>query len=102
VTPLRVATDAVHVYHQYTVRVRGGVERDAVLSTLRAQGIFAAVHYPKPVHLQEAARSWGYRLGDVPVAERLAREVLCLPVHPFLSDTDVDRVAEATLAAAQA
>jgi dTDP-4-amino-4,6-dideoxygalactose transaminase len=102
VTPLRVATDAVHVYHQYTVRVRGGVERDAVLSTLRAQGIFAAVHYPKPVHLQEAARSWGYRLGDFPVAERLAREVLCLPVHPFLSDTDVDRVAEATLAAAQA
>jgi UDP-2-acetamido-2-deoxy-ribo-hexuluronate aminotransferase len=53
------------------------------------------------VHLQEAARGWGYGPGDFPAAERLAREVLCLPVHPFLEDGDVDRVAEALLAAAR-
>ena len=101
VLPLRVATGSVHVYHQYTVRVRGGVGRDAVLEALRKRGIFAGVHYPKPVHLQEAARDWGYGPGDFPVAERLAREVLCIPVHPFLSDSDVDRVAEATIEAAR-
>lgn len=101
VTPLRLAAGSVHVYHQYTVRIRGPVGRDAVLETLRTRGIFAGVHYPKPVHLQEAARAWGYGPGDFPVAERLAREVLCVPVHPFLSDQDVDRVAEATLEAAR-
>ena len=101
VLPLRVAAGSAHVYHQYTVRVRGRSGRDEVLETLRGRGIFAGVHYPKPVHLQEAARDWGYRPGEFPVAERLAREVLCLPVHPFLSDEDVDRVAESTLAAAR-
>jgi dTDP-4-amino-4,6-dideoxygalactose transaminase len=100
-SPLRVAAGSVHVYHQYTVRVRGKIGRDAVLETLRSRGIVAGVHYPKPVHLQEAARAWGYGPGDFPVAEKLAREVLCLPVHPFLSDPDVARVAEATIAAAR-
>jgi dTDP-4-amino-4,6-dideoxygalactose transaminase len=101
VAPMRVAAGAVHVYHQYTVRIQGSVGRDAVLEALKSRAIFAGVHYPKPVHLQEAARAWGYGPGDFPVAERLAREVLCLPVHPFLSDPDVDRVAEATLEAAR-
>jgi UDP-2-acetamido-2-deoxy-ribo-hexuluronate aminotransferase len=68
---------------------------------LKARKIFAAVHYPSPVHLQEAARPWGYRAGDFPNAETLAREVICLPVHPFLTDADVDRVAENTLACAR-
>jgi UDP-2-acetamido-2-deoxy-ribo-hexuluronate aminotransferase len=53
------------------------------------------------VHVQEAARAWGYRAGDFPIAERLAREVLCLPVHPFLSEADVERVARTVLEAAR-
>jgi dTDP-4-amino-4,6-dideoxygalactose transaminase len=97
VVPLAVARNAVHVHHQYTVRIRGEVPRDAVLEGLRARQIFAAVHYPTPVHLQEAARGWGYGPGDFPNSERLAREVLCLPVHPFLTRDDVDRVAESVL-----
>lgn len=101
VLPLLVAKGSTHVYHQYTVRVRGDVPRDTVLEALRAQQIFAAVHYPTPVHLQEAARPWGYRAGDFPHSERLAREILCLPVHPFLSNEDVDRVAECVLEAAR-
>jgi len=101
VLPMRLAAGSVHVYHQYTVRIRGAVPRDTVLETLRNRGVFAGVHYPKPVHLQEASRAWGYGPGDFPVAERLASEVLCLPVHPFLSDQDVARVAESTLAAAR-
>ena len=98
--PLRVDAGCGHVWHQYTVRIRGERSRDEVQAQLAEARIFAGVHYPQPVHTQAAAAPWGYREGDFPAAERLAREVLCLPVHPFLSDAEVDRVAAATLAAA--
>lgn len=101
VVPLRTVPGATHAYHQYTVRIRGGRTRDQVLSALAEQQIFAAVHYPTPVHVQEAARPWGYGPGDFPHAEALAREVLCLPIHPFLSRADVERVAERVLALAR-
>ena len=101
VVPLRVAPGATHAYHQYTVRIRGGRTRDQVQAGLAEQQIFAAVHYPTPVHVQEAARPWGYGPGDFPHAEALAREVLCLPIHPFLSRSDVERVAERVLALAR-
>lgn len=102
VLPLARRASATHVYHQYTVRLTGGVARDAVIAALAPKKIALAVHYPSPVHLQAAANPWGYGPGDFPNAERLAREVVCLPVHPFLTDADVDRVAEALLAAANA
>jgi len=92
VRPLVRAPEATHVYHQYTVRIVGRIGRDAVLFGLKERGILAAVHYPLPVHLQEAARGWGYGPGDFPIAERLARQVLCLPIHPFLSFEDQERV----------
>ena len=100
VVPMAVASGVEHVYHQYTVRLRGPRSRDEVQARLGEQGIVAGVHYPSPVHLQEAARPWGYGPGDFPAAEALASEVLCLPVHPFLSPADVERVAQAVLAAA--
>ncbi|MCY3002202.1 MAG: DegT/DnrJ/EryC1/StrS family aminotransferase [Planctomycetota bacterium] len=100
IAPLTLASGTTHTYHQYTVRIRGERSRDAVAAALSAKQIFAGVHYPSPVHLQEAAKPWGYGPGDFPNAERLAREVLCLPVHPFLSDADVDRVSEALIEAA--
>lgn len=97
VTPLRCAADSEPVYHQYTVRVRTGT-RDAFLEHLGERGVRAAVHYPSPVHHQAAAREWGVGPGDFPHAEALAREVVCLPVHPFLSDGDAERVAAAATA----
>jgi dTDP-4-amino-4,6-dideoxygalactose transaminase len=97
VVPLARASDATHAYHQYTVRIRGSRGRDHVQADLAERQISAAVHYPSPVHLQEAARPWGYGPGDFPHAERLAREVLCLPIHPFLSSSAVERVAESVL-----
>jgi dTDP-4-amino-4,6-dideoxygalactose transaminase len=98
VVPLTVAPGAEHAYHQYAVRIRGERTRDQVLADLAERGISAAVHYPSPVHLQEAARPWGYGPGDFPHAEALAREVLCLPIHPFLAPSEVERVAESVLA----
>lgn len=98
VRPLRTLPGSTPVFHQYTVRIRGDGLRDRVLEGLHARRIFAACHYPRPVHLQEAARDWGYAPGDFPAAERLAREVLCLPIHPFLSASDQERVAAGVLA----
>lgn len=97
VTPFALRPDSKHSFHQYAVRIHGDVPRDEVLAGLQARKIFAAVHYPAPVHVQEAARDWGYREGQFPAAEKLSREVLCLPVHPFLSQEQVERVIASVL-----
>ena len=97
----KVADGAVPVWHQYTVRIRGERSRDEIQAELAKRKIFTAVHYPTPVHLQAAAAPWGYGPGDFPHAETLAAEVLCLPIHPFLADAQVDAVAEALLALAE-
>jgi len=75
-----------HVYHQYTVRVGSafGVTRDGVLAYLRDKGINAGVYYPKPLHLHKHFVNIGFKNGDFPVAEALAKEVISLPVHPAL------------------
>jgi dTDP-4-amino-4,6-dideoxygalactose transaminase len=81
-----------HVYHQYTVRVGRG--RDALLRRLRDRDIEATVFYPQPIHKQPLYRGLGYR-DRLPVAERLSRKVLSLPVHPGLSTEDLDTVVSA-------
>jgi len=83
------ASYAHHAYHLYVVR---SPLRDDLAATLRAQGIGTGVHYPTPLHLQEAYRALGGRSGDCPVAEQMAAEVLSLPLFPELADTDVQRV----------
>lgn len=98
IRPLTRAPGALHAYHQYTVRVKSRAGRDELAAKLRERKIATGVHYPAPVHLQKAAAGLGYRAGDFPAAEALAREVLCLPVHPFLTDAQVERVAAAVLA----
>jgi dTDP-4-amino-4,6-dideoxygalactose transaminase len=79
-----------HVYHLFQVRTE---RRDSVLEHLRAAGIDAIVRYPMPIHLQPAFADCGWRQGQFPVAERLARELLCLPIRPDLSEAEVDYVA---------
>ena len=83
-----------HVFHCYVVRVPGG-RRDDLRAYLAERGIGTGVHYPVPIHLQEASAFLGYRQGDFPVTERLANEVVSLPMYPALTDTQVDTVAEA-------
>jgi dTDP-4-amino-4,6-dideoxygalactose transaminase len=97
VRPLARVADARHAWHQFAVRIPGEGRRDRVLAGLRERRIFASVHYPRPVHLQPAARDWGYGAGDFPHSEALAREVLCLPIHPYLAEPQVRRVAESVL-----
>jgi len=83
------ASYAHHVFHLYVVR---SPRRDALAAALRAQGIGTGVHYPTPLHLQEAYHALGGRAGDFPVAEQMACEVLSLPLFPELADADVRRV----------
>ena len=80
---------ARHVYHLYVVRVQ---DRDRVLQTMANRGIACGIHYPIPVHLQEAYRFLGHRKGSFPVAERCAGEFLSLPMYPELTTTQLGAV----------
>ena len=94
VTPA-VAPGAVHVYHQYTIRVVG-LERDAFAEELAKRGVGTGVYYPVPNHrLPAFARDL-----DVPETERAAREVLSLPVYPSLTEAELVRIVESVNAVA--
>ncbi|MDX2037451.1 MAG: DegT/DnrJ/EryC1/StrS family aminotransferase [Isosphaeraceae bacterium] len=81
--------DATHSYHLYVVR---STDREGLRRRLADRGIDTAVHYPLPVHHQQAYHDLA---GDFPEAERAAREVLSLPLYPELEDAEQDRVIEA-------
>ncbi len=83
-----------HVWHLYVVRVP---RRDATVAALNAAGIGAGIHYPLPVHRLPAFAFLGLAEGSFPVAERLAREILSLPIHPALSAADQERVVDTLL-----
>ena len=87
-----VAPGNTHVYAQYTLRVPN---RDAVGEKLKAQGIPSAVYYPKCLHEQPVFASLGYRWGDFPESEKASREVISLPMHPFLAEPEQDQIAAA-------
>src|SRR6266498_3349679 len=80
---------ARHVYHLYVVRVQN---RDRVLQAMANRGIACGIHYPIPVHLQEAYHFLGHRKGSFPVAERCAEEFLSLPMYPELTTTQMGAV----------
>jgi dTDP-4-amino-4,6-dideoxygalactose transaminase len=82
---------ARHVYHLFVVR---SPERDALQARLQSADIETLIHYPIPCHLQPAFAHLGYREGDLPGAEQLAREVLSLPLWPGMAFDDVARVAD--------
>ena len=83
---------ARHVYHLYVAR---HPERDAIRERLSAAGIGAAVYYGIPMHLQPVFAHLGYRKGQLPVAEEHASTGLALPMHPHLTDAQVDEVVAA-------
>ena len=88
--------DREHVYHLFVVQVD---RRHEVQAQLKADGVETGIHYPVPVHLQEACASLGYRRGDFPVTETAADRILSLPMFPELTDAQIDYVSEQLIAA---
>jgi UDP-2-acetamido-2-deoxy-ribo-hexuluronate aminotransferase len=88
----RVMPGNTHVYAQYTVRLPNG---DEVAAKLKTAGVPTAVYYPKCLHEQPAFASSGYKWGAFPVSEKASREVLSLPMHPFLTEAEQDRIVTA-------
>lgn len=91
-----VAPGNTHVFAQYTLRVP---DRDGVAARMKAAGVPTAVYYPKCLHEQPVFAPLGYQLGDFPVAEQASREVLSLPMHPFLTPAEQEQVCVALEAA---
>ncbi len=79
------------VYHLYVVRT---ADRDALMSHLKDANIGVGIHYPIPLHLQKAYQSLGYKAGDFPVTERVAREIVSLPMFPQLTAAQQGQVIE--------
>jgi dTDP-4-amino-4,6-dideoxygalactose transaminase len=94
ITPPCLPQDSKHVYHQYTIRVPGG-RRDALLEHLTGRQIGTGVYYPVPIHKQAYYQlKLGYNL-TFPESEKAADEVLSLPVHPGLTDADLETIIQA-------
>jgi dTDP-4-amino-4,6-dideoxygalactose transaminase len=88
----REAAYARHVYHIYAIRTQ---ERNQVLRRLGERGIGCGVHYPIPVHLQDAYKCLGYEKGTFPIAEQIAEEFISLPMFPELTEMQIELVSEA-------
>ncbi len=86
-----VLTGLISAYAQYTVQVPAHA-RDKIISTLKDDGIPTMVYYPKPLHQQTAYREFPVAGNGLPVSERLAKEVLSLPMHPYLEEATQDRI----------
>ncbi len=90
----RPPKDCTSVWAQYTIRVTHG-RRDTLAAALKAQGIPTAVYYPKPLHRQTAYRHFPVVEGGLAVSDRLAGEVISLPMHPYLDAPTQDRIISA-------
>ena len=87
----RVGNESTSVWAQYTIRLASD-RRDALAAGLKAQGIPTAIYYRKPLHRQQAYRDFPVADGGAPVSERLAEEVISLPIHAYLESPVQDRI----------
>jgi dTDP-4-amino-4,6-dideoxygalactose transaminase len=89
-----------HVWHQYTIRVTAGpsvlasTARDTVAQELASRGVGSMCYYPVPLHVQQAFMHLGYKLGDFPISEKLADEVLSIPIYAELTADQIAYVSD--------
>ena len=91
----RIPAGYTSVWAQYTIRVAGG-RRDALAAALKVEGIPTAIYYPIPLHRQQAYKHYPVGKGGVAVSDRLAAEVISLPMHAYLDAPTQDRIIDAT------
>lgn len=80
-----------HIYHVYAIQAE---KRDKLKKFLARNGIFTVIHYPIPIHLQEAYREFGFKKGDFPISEKLSNSILSLPMFPEIKDIEIEYVCE--------
>src|SRR3990167_570226 len=91
ITP-NIADGNTSVYAQYSIRVKN---REAMVEKLSALGVPTTVHYPVPLHMQEAFKDLGYNIGDFPISELVSKEIMSLPMSAYLSEAEQDFVVQA-------
>ena len=79
------------VWAQYSIKIPS---RDVIKSRLKEQGIPTAVYYPIPLHLQECFEYLGYKTGDFPVSEKTAKEIISLPINPYITEVEQEFIVE--------
>ena len=90
----KVPGGATSIWAQYTIRIKAGT-RDAFASALKAEGIPTAIYYPKPLHRQQIYSRFPCADGGLPVTDRIADEVISLPMHAYLDEPTQDRIIDA-------
>ena len=90
VTP-KISGDRTHIFQTYAIRVPN---RDEVVEQMLASKVSVLIHYPIPVHLQEAYADAGYKTGDLPLTERISNEIMSLPMYPHMKRDDIDVVCD--------
>jgi UDP-2-acetamido-2-deoxy-ribo-hexuluronate aminotransferase len=94
----RVPAGHLSSWAQFTVLAADHERRGSLRDKLAAAGLPSAIYYPKPLHLQAAFTYLGYAAGDFPIAEDLSQRVLSLPMHPYLTDDQIDQIVDAMAA----
>jgi dTDP-4-amino-4,6-dideoxygalactose transaminase len=94
IIPIQNQSGAGHVYHLYVIKIDDAspIERQQIQEKLTAAGIQTGIHYPIPCHLQPAFTYLGYQQGDFPQAEKLAKQILSLPMYPGLNSSQITTV----------
>ncbi len=82
---------AKHVYHLFVVRVQ---RREALMKYLKEKGVDTGLHYPEPLHIQQAYKYRNYKIGDFPIAEKCSKEILSLPLYPEMNEEQIRYVVE--------
>lgn len=98
ITPPVESNFTTHVYHQYTMKLADGIQRDGLVNHLASFDIPSMIYYPVPNHLQNAYSYYGYKVGDFPITEDLCSRVISLPIHTEMSSEQqgyiIDKVLE--------
>jgi UDP-2-acetamido-2-deoxy-ribo-hexuluronate aminotransferase len=84
-----IKENRISAFAQYSIRVKN---RDDLQQKLKKEGIPTAIHYPIPLHLQECFDYLGYKEGDFPIAEKISKEILSLPMNPYLRDEEIEYI----------
>jgi UDP-2-acetamido-2-deoxy-ribo-hexuluronate aminotransferase len=89
-----VAKGYQSAWSQYSILAENEAHRSNLQNRLKEAGIPTAIYYPKPLHLQSAFASLGYKKGDFPISEETAERIFSIPMHPYLSEREQQKIAE--------